>query len=375
MNLDEIFDNLENTKPFLKLALEGFAGDGKTYTAAEIAIGVHKLIKSNKPIAVVDTEKALSKIKFKFDEAGISVKTTSARTLATLNAIINMCSDQGYADVLIIDSITHIWEDFLEAYKTDKKRQALQFQDWGILKPKWKKEFSTPFVDAKCHIIFTGRAGYEYSTEVNEETQKREIYKSGIKMKAETETQFEPDVLVHMEKVVNILDKKKEIYRTATILKDRTTLIDGKSFNNPTFDDFYPCINRLLEGTLKEVHGVILPDTFKEFESRYSENVKIKEQCIADIDGCFALIGLGTGSADKQTKAWIIKNAFGTHSIESAVSAGIDSFERGTRIIKSFTQKYVDYLESIIETGETKSPEVVKSLMSEARFKYTNVGS
>ena len=266
-----MFKKLENNRPFLKLALEGFAGDGKTYTASEIAIGVHKLIGSKKPIALFDTERALKALKWKFDDAAIeSVIEDEERSLLALNQSIKWCED-GNADILIIDSITHVWEEFLRAYmnRPDKngnptKRNRLEFQDWGVLKPQWKELFSTPFVMAKCHIIFTGRAGYEYTDEKNEDG-KREIYKSGIKMKAETETAFEPDILVLMQKVTDLISEKKTIYREAMIVKDRTTQIDGKTFKNPIFENFYPAIKVLLDGTLCEVHGAIIFDMFEEF--------------------------------------------------------------------------------------------------------------
>lgn len=215
-----MFKKLENNRPFLKLALEGFAGDGKTFTASQIGIGVHKLIKSDKPIALFDTEKAFKALKWKFDEEGIAtVVNDEERSLAALNAAIKWC-EAGNADILIIDSITHVWEEFLRAYlnRPDKygkevKRNRLEFQDWGVLKPQWKELFSTPFVMAKCHIIFTGRAGYEYTDERNEETGKREIFKSGIKMKAETETAFEPDILVLMQKVQDLISEEKSVHR------------------------------------------------------------------------------------------------------------------------------------------------------------------
>jgi hypothetical protein len=56
---NDFFTDLENVRPFLKMAFEGFAGDGKTYTMAAVAIGLHKLIGSDKPIAVIDTERAM----------------------------------------------------------------------------------------------------------------------------------------------------------------------------------------------------------------------------------------------------------------------------------------------------------------------------
>lgn len=371
-----MFKKLENNRPFLKMALEGFAGDGKTYTAVETAIGIHKLIGSKKPIALFDTERALKALKWRFDESGIdSVIEDEERSLKSLNDSIKWC-EGGNADILIIDSITHVWEEFLRAYmnRPDKhgnpqRRNRLEFQDWGVLKPQWKELFSTPFVMAKCHIIFTGRAGYEYTDEKNEETGKREIYKSGIKMKAETETAFEPDILVLMQKVTDLISEKKTIYREAMIVKDRTTQIDGKTFKNPKFDDFYPAIKVLLDGTLREVHGAQIPDTFEEFESRYSEMGKEKERMVAEIEGCFQLMGLGTGAPDKQVKAWTLKEVYGVNSIEMVEKKSNSILKEGLKVITAFADRYKKYMNQCIDSessiDKAKIQEFMKDLLAD----------
>lgn len=367
-----MFKKLENNRPFLKLALEGFAGDGKTYTASEIAIGVHKLIGSKKPIALFDTERALKALKWKFDAAGIeSVIEDEERSLSALNQSIKWCED-GNADILIIDSITHVWEEFLRAYmsRPDKqgkpmKRSRLEFQDWGVLKPQWKELFSTPFVMAKCHIIFTGRAGYEYTDEKNEETGKREIFKSGIKMKAETETAFEPDILVLMQKVTDLISDKKTIYREAMVVKDRTTQIDGQTFKNPTFDNFYPAIKVLLDGTLREVHGATIPDTFEEFENKYSEIGKQREILVAEIEGSFSLMGLGTGAEDKQKKVWMLNQIYGVNSIEMLTKKSNKDIKEGMEKVKAFANKYKDYLNECIDSETPVDKKKIAEFMKE----------
>lgn len=365
-----MFKKLENNRPFLKLALEGFAGDGKTFTASEIGIGVHRLIKSTKPIALFDTEKAFKALKWKFDKEGIqTVVNDEERSLEALNQAIKWC-EEGNADVLIIDSITHVWEEFLRAYlnRPDKynkptKRTRLEFQDWGVLKPTWKEKFSTPFVMAKCHIIFTGRAGYEYTDERNEETGKREIFKSGIKMKAETETAFEPDILVLMQKVQDLISEQKTVHREAMVVKDRTTQIDGKVFKNPTFNDFYPAIKVLLDGTLREVHGSNIPDTFEEFENKYSEVAKDREVLIAEISGCFELMGLGTGAKDKQTKAWTLNQVFGVNSVEALGKKNNTTIREGLTVIKDFSNKYKEYMNECLDKEVELDAKHIQTLM------------
>lgn len=368
-----MFTELSNDKPYLKLALQGFAGDGKTRTAAEIAIGVHKLIGSDKPIAIYDTEQAAKALKPLFAAASIKAVSTKSRTLASLSEAMKLC-EGGAADVLIIDSITHVWESFIGAYMAEKKRARLEFQDWGVLKPKWKRDFSDHFVQANCHIIFTGRAGYEYEDE-KDENGKRQIYKSGIKMKAENEVAFEPDILVLMEKQQDILGEKKRIYRTATILKDRTSVIDGKTLNQsgeklgPDFEDFYPAIKVLLDGALQEVHGETIPDTFEDFENKFSKIGKEREKLFAEIDGCFALMGLGTGARDKQTKAWTLNQVYGVNSMEMLGKQKNESIRDGLKIIATFANQYKDYfnqcLDNEVEPDGNKVREIMKGLLPE----------
>lgn len=242
---DGFFTDLENTKPYLKAAFEGFAGCGKTFTMAQIALGLHKRIGSTKPVAVFDTEKAFKFLKPFFAEAGVKVLHKESRSLADLKETMRRCRE-GAADVLLIDSITHVWENFIEAFRRDKNRVKLQFEDWGVIKPKWKLEFSEPFVRDPYHTMMTGRAGYEYEDE-KDENGKRQIYKAGIKMKVEGETAYEPDILVLMSRFEELLEDKKSVWREATVVKDRSTVIDGRTFKNPTFEHFLPAIDRILE--------------------------------------------------------------------------------------------------------------------------------
>jgi len=366
--ITSMFKKLENNRPYLKMAFEGFAGDGKTYTSIEVAIGIHKLIASKKPIALFDTERALKALGWRFDENNIeAVVNDENRSLAALSQAIKWCED-GNADILVIDSITHVWEEYLRAYMEEKKRSRLEFQDWGVIKPKWKQEFSTPFVMAKCHIIFTGRAGYEYETDIIKEDGKRdrkEIHKSGIKMKAENETAFEPDLLVLMEKKQDILTDKKVIWREATIIKDRTTRIDGQTIKNPTFEDFYPAIKVLLDGVLRETHGVDIPDTFQEFESKFSEVIKERDRIKAEIEGCFELMGLGTGAQDKQVKAWTLNQVFGKNSMEMIEKKDIKTLRAGLMIIESFSQRYKVYLNECLDSDVSPDKAKIQGMMKE----------
>ena len=361
-----MFKPLENNRPFLKMAFEGFAGDGKTYTAVQVAIGLHQRIGSTKPIAIFDTEKASKALLDIFDAAGVkAIAIDDQRSLTSLSEAITEC-ERGAADILIIDSITHVWEEFLQNYMKQKGRSRLQFEDWGVIKPRWKQDFSNRFVQANVHIIFTGRAGYEYTDEKNEETGKREIFKSGIKMKAENETAFEPDILVLMEKNMELLGEKKKVSRVATVIKDRTARIDGLQFTNPTYNDFKPAIEGLLAGQVKQggINPVIV-DRFENTEEKRAGERKERERLTSEIEGIFAAMGLGSAAKDKQVKAWTLKSIFGYNSLEMLDKVKIDALKAGLETMIDFSEKYMEYFSHCNETGETPSGDYVKKLMEQ----------
>lgn len=243
---DGFFTDLVNSKPYVKAAFEGFPASGKTYTMIQVAIGLYHLIGSKKPIVYFDTEKAAKFAKKVFAEAGIKVLLRESRSPADLVETQKRCRD-GLADILIGDSMTHIWEAFVNEYKTKNRKQRLSMDDWGVIKPTWKALIMDPFVNDPYHYLFTGRAGYEYESEIDEETNKRNIYKSNVKMKVEGDTAYEPDILVLMTRREDLIGTEKKVWREATIIKDRAALIDGKTFQNPTVDVFLPSLKFVLE--------------------------------------------------------------------------------------------------------------------------------
>lgn len=241
-----LFKPASNMQAYLKAGLMGFAGDGKTYTASELAIGLVQLMRErglpagDLPVAFLDTETGSDWVRPRFEAANIGLLQARTRAFSDLKAAIREAETS--SSVLIIDSITHFWRQLTEEYAERKgRKRGLEFQDWAWLKGEWGK-FTDLFVNSNCHIIMCGRAGFEYDFFEND-AGKKELQKTGIKMKAETETGYEPSILILMEKHRDM--ETGRVWRTASILKDRSALIDGKTFNNPTFKDFLPHIGFL----------------------------------------------------------------------------------------------------------------------------------
>lgn len=228
-----------NGTAFLKLGVFGFEGAGKTRTAVEIAIGMTKLVKGTK-VAFFDTEKGSDFHVKRFQEEGIQLDRIKARSFVDLLDVIREAERGGYS-FLIIDSITHVWQELTNSYLKKKRKDRLSMPDWGILKGEWA-QFTDLYVNSKLHIAMLGRAGHNYETSEDEDG-KMQIHKDGTKLKAEAETGFEPDLLIEMSKVRKP-DGKGFINR-ATVLKDRSDKLNGMSFDMPTFATFKPVVDFL----------------------------------------------------------------------------------------------------------------------------------
>lgn len=235
-----LFKKAENTSAYAKVGLLGFAGSGKTYTATRMAIGLVDLMRragldhGARPAFFLDTETGADWVEPQFREAGIELHTAKTRSFSDLLAAVSEAERD--ASVLIVDSITHFWRELLEAYLKSKKRSRIEFQDWAVLKKEWGR-FTDRYINSAVHIIMCGRAGYEYDY-FDDSDGKKQLEKTGIKMKAETETGYEPSLLVLMERHMDM--DTRRISRVATVLKDRSCKLDGKEFSNPTFRSFLP---------------------------------------------------------------------------------------------------------------------------------------
>lgn len=240
----------KNKMAFAKVGIYGTAGSGKSRTATEIAIGLHKAIGSKKPIVVFDTEPAFSWLLPIFEREGIELLIADeSRALKDLMTFMDEA--EKVADIVIIDSITHIWRDAQDSYlkRINDQRQsqrknkifALEFHHWKPIKAAWAA-FTDRFLSSKMHVIVCGRAGniYEYQDK-DDGSGKKELITTGSRMATEKELGYEPSLLVEM--VADRSDGKT--INVAVIQKDRADQINGAELPMPTFNSFKPHFDAL----------------------------------------------------------------------------------------------------------------------------------
>lgn len=342
------FTPAANTKPYFKVAAQGFAGSGKTYTLFKIAMALLAQVRKHDPaapnrIVFFDTEKASGFLRPLAEGAGIELMVKESRSLRDLTEAITIC-ENGYATVMLVDSISHVYENFLEAYKQAKKKTRLEIQDWGFIKPRWKSDFSERFVRSRVHILFTGRAGYEYeAVEVERDngTTKKEFHKAGVKMKVDGETAYEPDLLIHMERFEELLDgKKKRVWREATILKDRSGLIDGRTFENPDGSEFSPVIEYLLTKPSDAVQSPEGDDRGLFDESDAGERAKLERTILLEsIEALIVQLVPGQAAKDKVAKVQLLVDHFGTRSWREVEVSRLERLREGKRALEVLLSK------------------------------------
>src|SRR5262245_34988466 len=145
----------------LKMGMYGPAGSGKTFTALLLAEGLARA--SGKRLAYVDTEhgtdfycqavaaRQVHPAAFDFD----AIYTRSMTEV--LDAVLGLKASQ--YGVVVIDSITHLWEACRNAY-TGKKGPGGQIpmHAWGSIKAPYKRLMHA-LLNSSYHVIFCGRQG------------------------------------------------------------------------------------------------------------------------------------------------------------------------------------------------------------------------
>lgn len=326
-----------NQTAYLKAGIMGFAGSGKTFTAADIAIGLSKTVGDGKPVAFFDTETGSDFLIPKFKEQGIELLVAKTRTFKDLLDFMKEAETQ--CSVAVIDSITHVWQEILEGYTTKlRRRNGLSFKDWGPIKTEWRG-FTDRYINTKMHVILCGRAGFEYDM-TEDEDGKKELHKTGTKMKAESEMGYEPSLLLEMERV-NADKTLKQGQRSGWIhrchvLKDRTNRMNGEAIDNPTFASFAPVVAFLNIGG--EHIGVSAGNSSADlFDSPESYNARKKrvEIVLELILDAFteAQVG-GTSAVAKEAQVKNLKAAFGTSSWTAIKDMRLEELEGGLAALR-----------------------------------------
>ena len=342
MDLKQFAGELQAKNQFIKASFGGFAGSGKSTSASMFIIGAYKALKCTKPILFIDNEKGSRFLVPLFKNAGIETLVKDTIELADILEAFKYLQN-GEIDFLFIDSLTKVWYKYQRDYRAKNRKTFMTLQDWGKILPEWQEKFADAFVNLNGNCVFTGRGGNTYDME-EDENGKKSFVKSGVKMKMAGETPFEPDLNIWMSFVQNVDKKGKVIvHREALIQKDRSGLIDGKTFINPTYKDFAPVIDYLISVPKGEVKGASSTENLAPHEA-YNERKAERTKLLEEIKGCFDSLGLGSSADAKKIKADMLNRCFGTTSGSAIEVMQIAPLQLSHALIVRITDNMVDYM-------------------------------
>jgi hypothetical protein len=270
-------------------------------------------------IVMIDTEESSKFLLPLFEDAGLvegeHIFGSRSRSLVDFQQILILAQEE--QAILLIDSLTHIHEEMVRQYLRDNRRKRLDMKDHMILKPFWKEHFSLPYVRANCHILFTGRAAWEYEPDRDEETGKvKDFHKCGIKMRGDNESAFEPDMLVLMTRCQEVNGRVLQVWREAMIMKSRYSPLDGKVFRNPSFQDFEPIYQFVMSGKGEGAHGQesTMAGMFADPEQSGVARRRHIDMLLGELKGLYDSYLPGMGAKERKLKADVAYVAFGKRS-------------------------------------------------------------
>ena len=224
----------------IKMGIYGPQGSGKTFTSLLLAEGLAKV--TGKRVAYVDTERGTDFYCIPVPERKVHPEAFDfdalyTRSITDTVASVKSLNPAEYG-VVVLDSMTHLWEATMAAYRGKRTSTGgIPMTAWGPIKKPYK-ELIAYLLSSPMHLLICGRQGLIY-----EEDEEGESKVVGVKMKAEGETPYEPHILVRMDHV------RPGQPTVAHIEKDRTGLLQGKTFTNPTYATLCAPIVALLSGT------------------------------------------------------------------------------------------------------------------------------
>jgi hypothetical protein len=233
-----MFKKAKPMQAALKVSMYGPPGSGKTFTALLIAEGL--AAKRGGRIAYVDTECGTDFYAMDVPSRNIHPAAFDFDALYTqsISDITNSVANIGKEySVIVIDSISHLWDSAIEAYGGKRTRiDTIPMQAWGKIKKPYK-DLIKKLMASPCDVFILGRQKNIFDNDAST----GEMIKTGVAMRAEGETPYEPHICIRLESKVE-QDTGSMAQHIAYVEKDRTGVLAGKMIVNPSFATILPLL-------------------------------------------------------------------------------------------------------------------------------------
>ena len=154
-----MFTKAERTNTSIKLAITGPSGSGKSYGALKLARG---LVGATGKIAFVDTENGSGKLYSNLTEFyHCDLQPPFEHT--KFISVIEDAERAGF-DVVVIDSLSHLWQGILDEKSNIDRKGGNQYSNWTVPSIHFNEVMQT-ILQSKIHVIACMRVKQEYVIE------------------------------------------------------------------------------------------------------------------------------------------------------------------------------------------------------------------
>lgn len=196
----------ERKQAKIKLAIQGCAGSGKTYSSLLLAFGITN---NWSKIAVIDSENGSADLYAHLGQYNVLNLNNNYSPENYIEAI-EICENANM-DVVVIDSISHAWDFLLDVHAN---MVGNSFTNWGKISPR-QSALIQKILQSKAHIICTMRTKQDYV--LNQKDGKFIPEKVGLKAVQRDGVDYEFTIVFDVD-----------MKHFANTSKDRTGLFMGK---------------------------------------------------------------------------------------------------------------------------------------------------
>lgn len=253
------FQKASKKQAKLRATIFGPSGSGKSFTSLRIATGIIQYIGKGRIAGICTERKSLRKYSDRFD---FDVLDLEDKTIEGYCKFIKLAGEQGIYEVLIIDSLSHAWQELLEQVEriAKAKYKGNTWSAWSEGTPE-QRRLVDAILDFPGHVIATMRSKTEWTTG-DAGNGKSKPVRVGLAPEQGKGIEYEFDLLLEMT-----------VDHVCNVLKDRTGKFQDKLIDQPGEDFGKSLCEWLSEGEVVEPKPESVPIAMLTDEEKRIANI------------------------------------------------------------------------------------------------------
>lgn len=331
---------------YLKAAIDGKNGAGKSGTSARLAVGISKELCDSAPVLAFDTEERWRFYKASiFDVENIPLIVVPGKSLIVLQEALYRAEKEGCC-CFVGDQLTTPWLEANRAFSFDDG--TLSFSRRQQLMNEWEPVVNE-FRYGAFHAICCGRMGYHWQNVEDENgvmqlTQGDSKFNAGGGNNFGYEADLELEIRRRKRNILGLLRGRTSVEHVCDVIKDAALgVLNGKQFVFPSTEGAYK------KGDYKDVFGAIRP---------YIDAISNVAPAVIDHRSTREVLQYGktAWAQDQSNRKGLLEEIYA--NLDFCFPAG----EGKSKLAKAFRDLTFEYLNGYISTSRMEDEATTKHL-------------